>query len=197
MLEQVEQVGSGTHAIGCVVELRGCSSKGEVDLRGHEQDPERGGEADVPAEEPQTEGEGHDGRGQGAQQLEGERGEQGDAQRPHGQAPEVLAGALEDLDLRLGSIERAERAHATSHVGEVAGQSCRRTPGGAHPPGGLHAEEHHEDREDEHGNPDDQRAPWIDPGDPAEHHDGGRHRQHEGGEVAGQVEAKGIKPAGH
>ena len=118
-------------------------------------------EPDRSVDQPHTQGHGHQGDGQGGDQLEHGRRQERHAERlEHG--PSVAVGDLRDVgDLRLGPPEEPQRGESRQHVEEVSRQALQRGPLPAGPLFGHAADQHHEDRDQRHRDDHDQRRPRI------------------------------------
>ena len=154
-LEHREDLGSGGEALGGVVEAGPHRAQRQVDL-GREHEHQQAGRQVEPAfDQPQADRDGHERDRQCRRQLERERGQEGHPQGAHG-GPAVLRGErAEPSGLVAGAPERDEHLHARDEVEEVVAQHGERAPLAAGRPFGVQADEDPEDRDERHGQADD------------------------------------------
>jgi hypothetical protein len=146
--------------------------------------------------EPNAHAHGDDGNGQGCQELECGRGEEGDAQRLHGGATVSLADLADRSRLPLRPAITDQGGQTPHDVEEVTRQGCRGLPpAGGRVLSGL-PDQRGEQGEQRHGHHDDQRTDPVDEQQGPDGEDRQHHAGHEGGQIAGDIRFDGRGPGG-
>ena len=95
----------------------------EENLGGEDEDEEGRAQIHATGGHPKTDGDGHQGHRQGCQQLEGEGGQEADAQGAHRLVAVGHLGAAQALELGASPSEDLQGGQAGDQVGEVVGES--------------------------------------------------------------------------
>ena len=190
-LEHVEHALGRPDPLGGRVEVHPHEAQRQVDLRGQHEHGQAGGQVHRPLDQAQADGDGDDRHGQRGQQLEDQRGQERDAQHAHRGRPVVLAHPPDGLGLGTGPVEHLQGGQALDHVEEVPREHAEGVPLPGDPGLRVAADEHHEHRDQRHGQGHDhgrQRVLGEDRHAPDERHD---HGQDQLGQVAREVRVQG------
>ena len=167
----------------------------EVGLRREDQDEQPGPQVQLAGHQSQADPHRDERDREGREQLQDERGQEGDPQRRQRLAAVVVGRLLERGDLDAGAPENLERGQAGHHVEEVVREARQRVPATA--PAALrgHADEDHEQHDQGHRGQDRDRGDGVRSEDRQDHHDRHDRRQDELRQVLREVAVEGIDAA--
>ena len=196
-LDEAEGLSGRGQAVGTGMEVGAEGAQRQIGLGDEDQYEEGGREREVAAEQPETHGHGHERHRKGGEELEDQRGEEGELEGGE-RCGAIPVGDLGDgLGLRLGPAEDLERGQPLHDVEEVAGQSMK----GRHPPGralaGGRADEGHEDRNERDGHGHDERRNPVGTGHGGHHGQRHHHGEDHLGQVTGEVPVESFEPGDH
>ncbi len=168
----------------------------QVGLGGEQQHHQAGVEVEVAVHQAHADADGDQGHRNGRQQLQGERRQERDPQRPQRAAPVVVGDAADVVGLCLGAAEDLQGGEAADHVEEVPGQPGQPTPLPVHV--GLRGppDQRHEQRDEGQRGGDGGGGHPVVRHDPRQHGHGDHDGQAELREVAGEVAVQGVDAAG-
>ena len=143
-------------------------------------------------EQPQADRHRDQGDRDGGEQLEDERGEEGQLEGGQGGHPITIGHVRDGAGLSLGPPEDLEGGEACHDVEEMAGQSVQRPHAGRGAVAGRQADQAHEDGDERHRHRDEHGRDGIGAGHHAD--DGHRddHGQEELGQVAGEIAVERV-----
>ena len=168
------------------------SAQRHVQLGGQQQHGERGAQGHRAVDQAQPESHRDEGSGQRGGEIEHRARDEGDAQCLHRGAAVLVADRRDALRLDLAAVEGAQRGEPAHDVEKVVRQARQRLPAGARAPFGVAADQPHEQRDQRQRHGHDQGRGQVDGHGPGEHRQGHQHRQHELGEIAGEVGLEGV-----
>ncbi len=191
-VERGEQAPGGLETVGAGVEVLTDHPDREVQLRGEQQHRQPDGERDVPVDELDRDGRGDERRPEHREQLEDERGEEGDPQRRHRLAPVGVAGLGQRPDLGGVAVVGAQRLQPADDVEEVRAEERERLP--ALLRGALRGEpdEDHEHRDQRDRDEQDQAGGEVAREDVHEDHDRHEHREDDLRQIAREVRLERV-----
>ena len=190
--EDLEDLLRRAQPLGAGVEVGADGPQRQVGLRGQDQHEERRLEPDVAVQQPQADRDRDEGHGDAGQQLQHQRGEEGQAEGRHGRPPVAVGHRADGLDLRLRAAEDLERRQPGHDVEEVARQPLQRAQLAVGVAAGRRPDQHHEDRDEGERHGDDDRRQPVLGGDHGQHGERHDHGQHELRQVAGEVAVEGV-----
>ncbi len=155
-LEHLEDVLGRLHPFGTGVIVRAEQAEREVGLGGQDEHEQGGGQAQMTAQQPETDGHRHQGHREGGQQLEDERRKERHLERGHGRRAVPVGDVADRGHLGLGPTEDLESRKSGDHVEEVSGQTVEEPGLALHPDLGRRAHQRHEQRDQRDGDGDDQ-----------------------------------------
>ena len=186
----------GGQALGGVVEAGADRAQRQVDLGREDQHQQRGAPGRAALDETQPDRHRDQCDRQGGQQLQDQRGQEGDPQRAHG-GPAVGLGQLpQPRRLPARPAERDQHVQPGDQVEEVVAEHGEGAPLAAGGSLGVQPDQDHEDRDQRHGHRDDQPGHPVGEQDPGRH-DGGYDRgDQQGRQVAAEVAVEPVEAAG-
>ena len=169
----------------------------QVRLRREDQDEQGDGQVEVTLDHAQPDADRDEGDREGGQQLQHQRGQEGDPQGGHGLAAVRRVAALQPFGLGPGASEDLQGGQSGDEVGEVVGEP-RLDPLPTGDPGlGHPAHQDHEERDERQGQRDDRGGDPVGAQDGDPHHQRDRDGQHQLGKIAREVAVEGIEPLRH
>ncbi len=190
LVEEVEDALGGCPALGAGVELGAGPPERQEDLRGDQEDGERGVERDRAAEQPEAEDHGDEPGADAGEELHRQCGEEGDPQRRHRRLAEAL-GRRGHLAAALGgAAERPEGRQTADELEEAGGQRREAPPLPSRLRRGPPAEEDHRHRHERDDPEQDEQRDPVRPGHPGEDADRGEAGQDRLRQVPAEVDVE-------
>ena len=129
----------------------------QVDLRREDQDGQPFRQSDAAVEETQSDAHRHDGGAERGDQLEDQRGKEGNAKHPHRRLAILVGDLAEDRDLGPSTAENPQGRQSLEDVQKVTAQPAEKLPLPLGSSLGFQADQNHKDRDQRDGDREDDR----------------------------------------